>query len=351
MAARDLRYAWFNDLANEFGYEYIATGHNKNDVIETMLLNLSRGTGIRGLMGIRPRHEKIIRPLLFASRLEIMGYAGDNKLQWREDSSNSEIKYHRNKIRHTIIPAFNSINPAFEQNILNTINRLESTGKLLDVFLGKIKQAVWTELPDRVLIDIEKLRAFPATDIVLFELLREYGITRLSLDALIKSFGSTPGKQFFTGTHNITRDRKYLIITKHTGIMETETIVEPDTAFISHPIHLSFNIIDNTDTFRIPGDCCIAALDAGVISYPLKLRLWKNGDRFYPLGLKGSKKISDYLINIKVSLPDKKKIWILESGDKIAWLVSHRIDDRFKITDKTQKILLIEHKECQQYPE
>jgi tRNA(Ile)-lysidine synthase len=345
MAARDLRYSWFEELAEKHGYENIAVGHNKNDIIETALLNLSRGTGIRGLMGIRPRHDKIIRPLLFASRQEILKYAGNHGLQWREDDSNNETKYHRNKIRHTIIPAFETINPAFMQNAVDTIGRLEQTGKLLDYTLALVKKEVWHELPDRTLINIEKLKEYPANGILLFELLREFGISQLSMDSVLGTLVSISGKQFHTRTHIITRDRLHLIITRKAVTVESEMLIETDTALLDYPIHLNIRTIEVSAGFKIPIEHNFATLDANRITYPLKLRNWKEGDRFYPLGLPGSKKVSDFLINNKIPLPDKQFVWILESGGKIVWIVNHRIDDRFKITDSTSKILLIEYKE------
>lgn len=343
MAARDLRYNWFAELRERYGYDLVATGHNKNDVVETMLLNFSRGTGIRGLAGIRPRHENIIRPLLFASRQEILQYAKDSKIQWREDASNSQIKYHRNKIRHTIIPAFTTINPAFLQNATDTIKRLEHTGKLLDYLLLQVKRDVWTDLPDRTLINIEKLQEYPANDVLLFELLRDFGISQLSVASILGSFGSISGKQFVSRTHCITRDRSNLIITKKEVQNTLEILIESDTASIDYPVHLRFRVLENDPGFIIPGERAIAALDAGKIKYPLKLRNWKDGDRFHPLGLKGSKKISDFLIDRKMPLPDKQHVWILESDGEIAWVVNHRIDDRYRIKTGTSKILLIEY--------
>ena len=345
MAARDLRYAWFEELTVKHNYQHIAVGHNKNDIIETALLNLARGTGIRGLMGIRPRHEKVIRPLLFASRPEILQYASDNGLQWREDTSNADTKYHRNKIRHTIIPAFETINPAFVQNGIDTIMLLEHTGQLLDYTLALIKKEVWQELPDRILIDIEKLAEYPANDILLFELLREFGIGQLNIESILGAFGSISGKQFSTRTHCITRDRSHLIITKTGAPVESETSIEANTERLDYPIRLTLKTIDRTAGFKIPNERSVAAIDAAKVTYPMTLRVWKDGDRFNPLGLPGSKKISDFLINSKIPRPDKQHIWIIESDGKIAWIVNHRIDDRFKITDSTCKILLIEYKE------
>lgn len=346
MAARELRYSWFEELAEKHGYQHIATGHNKNDVVETLLLNLSRGTGVRGLMGIRAHHEKLVRPLLFASRKEIEQHARDFQLHWSEDSSNQETKYQRNRIRHIIIPEFESLNPAFVETTLHTIELLEQTGKILDYTLTRVKESVWTQLPDRVLIDMEKLTSYPGIEVLLFELLRGFGIQQLDIPALIEAFKSTPGKQFHTRTHSLTRDRSQLIITpREIGSGNWEKHIEENVTNIESPIRLAFRIENNAAGFKIPPDRCIAAIDADKITFPLILRNWKAGDRFYPLGLSGSKKISDFLINQKIPLPDKKRIAIIESQGKIVWVVNHRIDDRFKVNERTLKILLIEYQD------
>jgi tRNA(Ile)-lysidine synthase len=314
-------------------------------VVETMLLNLSRGTGLRGLMGIRPVLKKIVRPLLFASRPEIIQYAEAHSLKWREDSSNLETKYLRNKIRHTIIPAFESINPSFIENAAETINRIEQTGKLLNLILSQIKQELWTELPGRIMINISKLKEYPANDLLLFELLRDFGISQLSEQMIFNSLESATGKQFHTRTHTFTHDRGYLIVTPKSTPDPCETAIEADTILLNYPLRLFFTTIEKTAGFKIPRQKNKVALDAGKITYPLVLRVWKSGDRFYPLGLQGSKKISDFLIDLKVPLPDKRHIWILECQGKIAWVVNHRIDDRFKVTEETRKILIIDYNE------
>jgi tRNA(Ile)-lysidine synthase len=275
----------------------------------------------------------------------IVNYANDHELKWRDDSSNSETKYQRNKIRHTIIPAFETLNQAFIQNALNTAKRIEQTGKLFDLILKQVKESVWSEQPDRILINLEKLKEYPAHDMILFELLKDFGAAHLSQDMLLHTIESVTGKQFHTHSHTFTRDRENLIITSRISKESTETIIDRDTMILNYPIRLYFNNTENLPGFRIPHDRNIAALDADKINYPLLLRGWKKGDRFYPLGLKGSKKISDFLINIKLPLPDKKHVWILESEGKIVWLVNHRIDNRFKVTPETRKILLIDYKE------
>jgi tRNA(Ile)-lysidine synthase len=345
MAARDLRYNWFYEIALENNLDYIVIGHNKNDIIETVLMNFTRGTGIRGLMGIKPVNNKIIRPLLFATRQLIQQYAENNNLKWREDASNAEIKYQRNKIRHTIIPAFESINPSFIQNAQDTIKRIEQSGKLLDFIVKQIKDVVWNEFPDRILINLEKLREYPANDIILHELLKDFGISQLSGAMVTNIMESDTGKQFHTRTHTFSHDRKFLIICpKKTVIETTEIAIDAETILLNYPIRLYFSTVEKYDGFRIPVDKNIAVLDFDKILFPLFLRRWKTGDRFYPLGLNGSKKVSDFLINIKLPLPDKKYIWIIESAGEIVWLVNLRIDDRYKVTEGTRKILIIENK-------
>ncbi|HLO60037.1 MAG TPA: tRNA lysidine(34) synthetase TilS [Bacteroidales bacterium] len=343
MAARDLRYEWFTTLSGEYNYDYIATGHNKNDVVETMLLNLSRGTGLRGLMGIKPVNGLIIRPLLFATRADIEKYAGEHNLRWRDDSSNEQTKYHRNKIRHLIIPAFESINPAFLQNALDTIDRVQQTGVILDHFIAQAKEKLWNEKDDRILIDIEGLKQLPAYELILFEFLKPFGITHLNQDALIRTLDcSASGKQFHTGSHILTRDRDYLIVTKNKNHQNAEVMIHENTSEIRFPLSIKLTRIKKTDDFTIPVSPKTAALDADLIRFPILVRKWTHGDRFYPLGSNGSKKLSDFLINIKLPLPDKDNVWVIESEGKIAWIVNLRIDDRFKITEQTQNILIIE---------
>ncbi len=342
MAARDLRYEWFENTRKKNGYDYIVTGHNRNDMVETVLINFARGSGIRGLTGIRARHGFLVRPLLFASRAEIRKYADVHSLLWREDSSNAETKYIRNRIRHVLIPEFEAINPAFMQNATETISRLSQTEQLLNLALAQIKKSVWIELPDKFLIDIEKLTEYPAVETLLFELLREFGCTSLLVRSIMSSFESTPGKRFITRTHSITRDRIHLIITENRVPIDTEMEIEDDTVLVTYPIHLTLGTLKVNPGYTIPSENRYAVLDWDQLIFPLTLRRWRAGDHFHPLGMKGTKKISDFLIDNKVPLPDKQHIWVIESSGSIVWVVNHRIDDRYRITAKTSQVLLIE---------
>jgi tRNA(Ile)-lysidine synthase len=345
MAARELRYTWFQELREKHGYDFVVVGHNRNDIVETVLMNFARGSGIRGLTGIKPRLGTIVRPMLFASRSEIVMFANTNNLPWREDSSNAETKYTRNRVRHVIIPEFEVINPAFLTNAMETILRLNQTEQLLQLTISNIKKSVWIELSDKYLIDIDKLLEFPAVETILFELLKEFGSTQLLIKSIIASFESTPGKRFFTKTHCITRDRTHLIITKNVLPALEELLIDEETALISYPIHLTLNNLKLYPGFVIPAESNFAVLDQDKLIFPLKLRHWKAGDSFHPFGMKGSKKISDFLINSKVPLPDKQHVWVLESSGNIVWVVNHRIDNGFRITSQTQQVMLIEYKQ------
>lgn len=344
MAARELRYNWFKILREKEGYDYIAVGHNANDAVETVLLNLIRGCGIRGLCGIKPRYGAIVRPLLFASRSDIRKYAENHQIDWCEDTSNAEIKYIRNRIRHVIIPEFEAITQAFLPNFLDTIARLNQTEELLNLTVSNVRKVVWIEEQDKFLIKIDELRKFPAVETLLYELLRDFGFTQPGISAILTSFDSTPGKRFFSQSHCVTRDRRHLILTRNTLPADDEILIDRETALITHPIHLSLHAFVVDPGYVIPTGSNWAALDADQLVFPLKLRRWKAGDSFRPFGMKGSKKISDYLINNKVPLPDKQDIRVIESGGNIVWLVNHRIDDRFRVTEKTHLVMQIEYK-------
>jgi tRNA(Ile)-lysidine synthase len=344
MAARDLRYEWFETLRKEKGYAYVATGHNKNDMVETALLNFSRGSGIRGLSGIKSRSGNLIRPLLFASRRDIENYAYSQGMCWRDDSSNNEIKYTRNKIRHHIIPEFEAINPVFLERASDTISHLAQINQLLDHVIAGIRKEVMSGKPSKYLIEIEKLMAYPAIETILFELLREFGCNETNARSVAGIINALPGKQVMTPTHVITRDRTYLIITDNVLYEDAEYAVERLPALIEFPFLISFNLSHIHKDFTIPPENRIALLDADKISLPLILRRWKPGDAFQPLGMNGTKKVSDFLIDNKIPLPEKSDTWVVESGKNIAWIVGHRIDNRFKITPMTKNILVIEYK-------
>jgi len=344
VAARNLRYSWFDEISIARSYNLIAVGHNRDDMVETFLFNLSRGTGIRGLRGISPKNEKIIRPLLFASRNEIFSYANEHILEWREDSSNNDTRYTRNKIRHIMIPGIEKLFPSFATHIINTSTQLEETFKLFGYAINIIKKDIWKEKAGRCSIDIEKLMKYPAPGTVLFELLRDYGCNRSMIASLLQAIENEPGKQIFTSTHTITRDRKFLLVSEKAQNIYREITINEGTEEIFKPLHLQIKTIEiRNKNYPIPCERNIAALDARKITYPLILRTWRSGDSFKPLGMKGSKKISDFLTDNKIPLPDKNSVMVLESAGKIIWVVNHRIDNSYRIKASTNKIVEIKY--------
>ena len=341
MAARNLRYRWFEKIRKTYGYNFIATAHNQDDVIETFFINLSRGTGIRGLTGIPVRSEKVIRPLLFASRESIVDYATEHDIRFREDSSNASDKYLRNRVRHHLIPMLEEENPSFRNAMMDTMLKLSETEKLYEQELVKLKQRLLRTEGDRTRISIRDLSAHDARRSILFEILSDYNFSSQAMEDIIRSLEGPSGKRFLSATHRIVKDREDLIITSLDKEEDRKYYLERESGRISEPVDLEWMVVDNTETFHIPNDRKIACLDLQKLNFPLMLRHWQTGDYFRPLGMQGMKKISDYLIDMKVSLPDKERTWLLTSGSKITWVIGQRIDDRFKVRPETSQVLMM----------
>ncbi|KPL12312.1 MAG: hypothetical protein AMS26_18275 [Bacteroides sp. SM23_62] len=341
MAARNLRYRWFEEIRSRHGYDYIATAHNQDDVIETFFINLSRGTGIRGLTGIPVKSERIIRPLLFASRKSIEEYAIGHDISFREDSSNASDKYLRNRVRHHLIPMLEEENPSFRMALMETMLKLSETEKLYEQELVLLKNRLMRKEGDRIKIRIRDLSAHGARKSILFEILSEYNFSAQAMEDIIHSLGGPSGKQFLSATHRIVKDREDLIITPVDNKEERKYYLEREAGRITEPVDLEWMVVDHTETFHIPNDRKIACLDLQKLHFPLILRHWQTGDYFQPLGMQGMKKISDFLIDTKVSLPDKERTWLLTSGREIAWVIGQRIDDRFKVRPYTRQVLMM----------
>ncbi len=344
MAARNLRYAWFEEIRKKHRYAWVATAHNQDDVMETFFINLSRGTGIRGLTGIPPKAGRVIRPLLFSPRSEIQAYAGSRRLDYREDSSNASDKYLRNKIRHQLIPALEKQNPSFRQSMIDTMKKLKETSIIYHGEIEKLKKRVTRTSANKTSINIAELLRTSSPKTLLYEILAEFNFNTQTMEDILRSLDSLPGRQFFSSTHRIVKDREQLILT---GIEEADPrkyYIELSENRTSEPVHLEWVVIDKTENFKIPEDPEVACLDLDLLDFPLILRHWQKGDYFQPLGMQGMKKLSDYMIDKKIPLPDKAGIWLLATGNKIVWVAGHRIDDRFKVTAKTRQILMIRYK-------
>ena len=338
MAARELRYSWFEELGLKLDIPHIAIAHHKDDSVETILINLIRGTGIKGLTGISPRNGKIIRPLLCLNRSDILSYLEKNGLKYVTDSTNAEDEYVRNKIRLNLLPLLETINPSVKESIGKTAARLRQVENIYSEYIGRAKRAVFKN--DKV--DIGELQKWEEPEAILFELLSPYGFNGDIVSQMIDSLEAQSGKIFYSDSYMAVKDREFIILDKLTDIQEDEYRIGEKDSFLSHPVRLKIETINMETDFVLEKKPNILYLDAGKIKYPFMLRRWKSGDWFVPFGMTGRKKLSDYFSDHKFSLIDKKNTWILCSGDDILWIVGNRSDNRFRINSNTQRIIRME---------
>jgi tRNA(Ile)-lysidine synthase len=344
MAARDLRYKWFEEIREKHGFESIAVAHNLNDNIETMLINLTRGTGLAGLTGMRPSGRRIIRPLLFATRHSITEYSNENNVLFREDRSNSETRYARNKIRHLVIPVLREINQSVEITLNETAERFYGINEIVSCYIEEIRQRLFRPVAGNFEINISELEPFTGKKTVLFELFKPFGITGSLLADLLKVIGGRTGGQIITSSNRIIKNRQILIVAPEKKMCQPLCEITGISEFNLAPAVISAQYINVTDDFKVPSSQFTGCFDADLISFPVKIRKWENGDFFFPLGMKGRKKLSDYFTDRKLSVPEKEDILVLESAGKIAWVMGERIDNRFRVTKSTKKALVIEVK-------
>jgi tRNA(Ile)-lysidine synthase len=340
MAARELRYNWFENVRRNFQYDFIAIAHNADDAIETFFINLIRGTGIRGLTGIRPKNNNIVRPLLFATRKDIETYCTENDLQYRNDNSNFSDKYLRNNIRHNIVTAFEEF-PDFRQTMKNNLDRLKDAEKIYNAGIQALSKDIVKQNGEEFCIDICGLRNSGAERTLLHEVLLPFQFTTKTIDEISRALDTESGAVFYSESSRLIKDRQKLIVLPLKQDETPKYYLDEETSGLTEPLKLSFRNIES-EGFTIPTDKKIAAIDKEKISYPLILRRWQKGDYFQPLGMNGIKKVSDYFVDNKFSISEKENTWILASGDQIIWIIGHRLDDRFKITPKTQEILVVE---------
>ncbi len=341
MAARELRYEWFEKIRDVNEYDLIATGHNLNDSVETVLINLTRGTGISGLTGISPKSGNIIRPLLFATRDMISDYAMINSLDYREDSSNIQTKYTRNKIRHKILPVLKEINPSVLISINETSEFLKGAGEIYSGVVEEKKKEIIRHNKNKIIIPVQKLKDLKPEEIWIYEIFREWNFGRLQVKDIISLTGSASGKQLFSESHCITRDRESLIVTCISEKSKPPSVIMDIDKLAKDPAIKNAELIDR-EGFKITGDPAYACLDADLIKFPVIIRKWEEGDFFHPFGMKGRKKISDLLIDMKIPVPDKENIYVLVSEEDIVWVIGIRIDNRYRITERTGKVLFLQ---------
>lgn len=344
MAARRLRYAWFHDLCEQEGYTAIAVAHHADDSVETFFINLLRGTGLRGLTGISTQVGRIVRPLLFATRKEILEYAVQHKIPYREDSSNRSTKYLRNKIRLGLVPRIREINPKFTSLMRRNISRLTDAQQFITQAVERIRE-VAVERQDGVdVIRLDRIDPALPRNFVLYELLNSgYGFKGDVIDQLCHALDEgSVGRRFYTRDHVAVVDRGTVLVSPIEADDACAVTVAEGAlrAYCGNSVlFFEKRDIDLIEEFSVPANQ--ALLDASKLKWPLTLRRWQEGDWFIPFGMTGKKKVSDYLIDRKLSLPQKQRQFVLLSGDDIAWVVGERIDERFRLDDKSEEVICI----------
>lgn len=335
MAARELRYTWFTQIMRENTMDALVTAHHADDNLETFLVNLSRGTGVDGLAGIPPKNGNIYRPLLLFSREQIEAYAIAEHIEWREDASNAETKYLRNRIRHKIVPQLKELHPTFLKNFKKTQEHLSGTAAFLSATIEKLKTSLFVNNNGVVTISIADLLELHPLRTVLYELFKEFGFTAWDdIHALLRA---SSGKEVHSKTHRLVKDRDTLLLAEiNTSTRKTYTINTPQTR-IDRPIRLLFEDVSEID--ETSGN--VLYVDKETLKYPLTVRKWQKGDYFYPLGMQGKKKLSKYFKDEKVDIIAKDDQWLLFSGNDLVWVIGRRGDDRFKVNAHTEQIVKI----------
>ena len=347
MAARDLRYAWFEQLRQQLGYDKIAVAHHVDDQAETFFINLLRGAGLNGLKGMKPQNGVIIRPLLWASREQIRKYAVENHIVWREDHTNVESVYLRNRIRNQLLPVFDELQPKARQGLYKSLEHLSAENELYRALLKeKLAQIVQhrdevQSLPYSALTpsNTSYFSIQHSAFQLLFEWLRDYGFNTDQCHFIYDALGTGIGNQYCSPTHCVVIGRDDLQLSEIKEKTDDEIQIQLGEEEILSPIHLRFSKLEKTADFIIDKSSDVAQLDFDKLTFPLTMRHWRHGDRFCPLGMKGSKLLSDFFVDQKFTEYQKQNLWLLVSADgDILWVVGCRIDDRYKIGEKTRAV-------------
>ncbi len=390
VAARELRYGWFEELMEQVSGEsneqsaisnqntekkpraadsrqkksslqhrtsnivhrtFLLTAHHANDNIETLLMNFFKGTGISGLRAIEPKKGRIIRPLLFAKKEELISFAAANNLRYVEDSSNASDKYTRNYFRNQLIPSLQNIFPAAEENLINNIDRFKEIETLYTQAIIQYKKKLMEKKGNEIHIPVLKLLKSKPLSTIVFEIIKEFNFTSHQTDEVVRLLSSDTGKYISSATHKMIKNRNWIIIAPQNTLEACNILInenETEVAFENGKLKIKKGINDKS---KVPSGQSIALLDEDTISFPLLLRKWKQGDYFYPLGMKkksgalAKKKLSKFFIDQKMSLAEKENMWVIESNKKIVWVLNKRIDDRFKVTERTINLLRFEFSE------
>jgi len=358
--ARNLRYSWFNEIIEaskqqEKPIKYLLTAHHADDNIETVVMNFFRGTGIKGLRGILPKQKHIIRPLLFAKRKEIIDYAAENKIDFVTDSTNAANDYTRNLFRNEILPAIEKVYPEAANNVLRNIDKFIDVDYLYSESIQMLKEKIIEIKGNEFHIPVLKLAKTKPLTTIIYEIIKNYSFTAAQVSEVEKLLQSESGKYIKSSSHRILRNRNWLIISPIITTPDTVNIIiensDNSILFGDHKLDIQKQEVLET----LSADASTAYINAAELKYPLLLRKWKQGDYFYPFGMKnnttgkvGKKKLSRFFSDIKLSLLQKENVWVLESDKKIVWVVGYRMDDRFKITSSSKCILKLSSTHCSQ---
>ncbi len=342
MAARELRYDWFNMLIREKQYDYIATAHQRDDVLETFFINTFRKTGIKGLCGIKEKKDNIIRPILHFSRQEIINYANNQQIAYREDKTNDSDYYMRNYIRHHILPKLKQMQNNYDDILYETITILQQQEAIYSKYIEEVKKQI-IEIKDNIyIIDIQKLKQLDNTKTYLYELINSFGFNMAQAESILTTLDNESGRMFYSPTHCLLKDRYSLQIKR---IEQQQQAVIIEDRLINNKMqqhYLLFERFSYHQDFKMQNISNIAYFDADKIIFPLIIRKWKEGDVFYPFGMKGSKKISDFFIDNKMSLFEKQHTDILFNGNgDILWVLGKRSDNRYRLTTLSKNIMKI----------
>lgn len=337
MAARELRYTWFETMRVKYFAQAIAVAHHQDDSAETLLLNLVRGTGIKGLTGIKPRNGYVVRPLLSISRNDILIYLDKRHLTYITDSTNLTDAYTRNFIRLKILPLLEELNPSVKTAIIRTADHIKDAEA---IFMHVVRDAENKIVRDNK-ISIDLLKSYPSPKTILYELLKRYGFSRPIVDDIFLSLDKSSGKLFYSSEYILIKDRQFFLLEPNKKDAKIVYFIDSEIDQIDNPINLLLERKQITAYFELEKNKNIAYFDFEKLSFPLVLRHWKDGDSFIPYGMNGRKKISDYFSDHKYSIADKKNCWLLCNNDQVIWIIGERTDNRFRITNSTQTAYII----------
>jgi tRNA(Ile)-lysidine synthase len=342
MAARDLRYQWFEQIRQQHNYDVIALAHHQNDAIETILLNLTRGTGIAGLHGILPKNGKLVRPLLFLKRDDIQGIIEKNHFKYVEDSSNASVKYARNKLRHEVIPKLKELNPGLESTFENNLQHFRDMETLLELRLAELRKELLIEQGDEIHLPISAVKALSPKRLLLFNLLQDYGFNETAIDDLISVLDKHSGRVFEAANYRLILDREQIILTKKTAQQNEAVQINEGTHSVDFG-NYKVTLLHDDSALIIKDNSLAVTIDTDLLIYPLTIRRWQQSDYFYPLGMKAKKKLSDFFIQQKIPLHEKSSIPLLVNGNgDIMWIGGQRLNERYKVSDNTKKVTIFE---------